>query len=306
MCLTVSGALLADSTWNPLPRTRPSFYRGIYVNYYSAENQKRLASLIKNASGAGVNVFVVDVQPSANGECPIPANHVAMIREADIHPVARIVCFDRGLTKLPVEAGTIESIYQLAEASAKAGFKEIQLDYIRFADTLLTTYHGKDVALDPEIKYAFIKSLIGGASERVKSYEVVISADIFGRIPWVSPDRHDVIGQRMEVFDSVCDVICPMAYPSHYCDSYQNTPYRTVYSTSVKARMRATRAEIVSYIQSFRMNIEGSGLPYDEYIRQQLDAVHNAGISGFILWNARSDYEVAFGVMRAYYMIRTQ
>jgi hypothetical protein len=49
------------------------------------------------AKVTSINVFVMDVQPSRNNECPIPEENIKLIKEAGIHPVARIVCFDQGL-----------------------------------------------------------------------------------------------------------------------------------------------------------------------------------------------------------------
>jgi hypothetical protein len=289
-------------------RDTPYFYKGIYLNYTSSTKKNKLIEFINMAKVTSINVFVMDVQPSRNNECPIPEENIKLIKEAGIHPVARIVCFDQGLKQLPVSDKKIESIYALAESSAQRGFDEIQLDYIRFADQQYTIYYGKKVKLKAAQKYEFITTLIKGARSRVRPYGVKISADIFGRIPWIPKTRHDIIGQQMETFDQVVDVICPMAYPSHYWYdkgtgiNYRNTPYETVYITSKKAKERTRKARIVSYIQSFELKIDGSGLSYAEYIEKQIDAVHDAEISGFILWNARQDYEVPFQVLRSYYM----
>ena len=105
----------------------------------------------------------------------------------------------------------------------------------------------------------------------------------------------------MEGLDRVVDIICPMAYPSHYTWSrkLQNDPYHTVYITSQKADERTKQAEIVAYIQAFKMKLGPNSYPH--YVKQQIKAVHDAGIKGYLLWNARQDYRVPFEVTSDYY-----
>ena len=78
-------------------------------------------------------------------------------------------------------------------------------------------------------------------------------------------------------------------------------PYYTVYLTSKSAKNRSKNAEIVTYIQAFKMKISKSNLTYEKYIEEQIKAVHDAGIKGFILWNASQKYEEPFNVMEKYY-----
>ena len=127
-----------------------------------------------------------------------------------------------------------------------------------------------------------------------------IAADVFGRIPLNSGDS---IGQRMEGLDKVIDVICPMAYPSHYTwsEKLMSDPYYTVFLTSSKAKERVKQAEIVSYIQAFKMKVSKSGLSYDDYVLKQIQAVHDAKIKGYILWNAAQNYAIPFQVAENFY-----
>ena len=105
----------------------------------------------------------------------------------------------------------------------------------------------------------------------------------------------------MEGLDKVVDIICPMAYPSHYTWSkkLQHNPYHTVYMTSKKANTRTQSAEIVTWIQGFKMRLGPNSFP--SYIRDQIKATHDAGIKGFIVWNARQKYDTTFAVTRKYY-----
>ena len=44
-----------------------------------------------------------------------------------------------------------------------------------------------------------------------------------------------------------------------------------------------------------------SDIEYDKYLREQIRAVHDAKIKGYLLWNARQVYTVPFKVVKNYY-----
>ncbi len=270
----------------------PGFYRGIYLNIASARDMKKLEGFVKMAKTSFINTFVLDTQSSRYRKNIVPRENVEYLLKNGIHPVARIVVFPDGLRRWPVSGKYLESKLEIAESACIAGFREIQFDYIRFNDSS----RNRHVKLKE--RYKFIEGFLARAREHLKKYNVKIAADIFGRIPL---NRRDLIGQRMEGLDKVVDIICPMAYPSHYTWSrkYYANPYYTVLKTSSSARKRARNSEIVSYIQAFRMKL--SGIPYSKYIRDQLKAVHDAGIKGFFFWNARQKYAIPLKVTRDFY-----
>lgn len=76
-------------------------------------------------------------------------------------------------------------------------------------------------------------------------------------------------------------------------------PYYTVFITSKKAKERVKSAQIVSYIQAFKMKLYD--IPYDKYIEDQIRAVHQSEIKGFLMWNARQDYKVPLAVVKDFY-----
>lgn len=276
--------------------TFPDFYRGIYLNVVNARDKARLQKFIDMAKKSHVNAFVMDVQSYKYRECIVPAENVKMCIENGIHPIARIVVFPEGLSRWPVSKDEIEAKYRIAEGAAKNGFREIQFDYIRFNDSNRLRH------LNLKARYSFIEGFLKGARKRLEKYDVRTAADVFGRIPL---NRGDLIGQRMEGLDLAVDIICPMAYPSHYTWSkkLQHDPYYTVHWTSSEANKRTTKAEIVTYIQAFQMRLGPNR--YDHYVREQIRAVHDAGIRGYLMWNARQEYDVPLQVMRKYYSSRS-
>ncbi|MCU0822313.1 MAG: putative glycoside hydrolase [Spirochaetes bacterium] len=289
----VSNPNIIDNTYK-----YPEFYRGIYLNVYSARNLQKLSQFVEKGKKSNVNCIVMDIQRYGKDECLIPAENIKYLLDNNIHPVARIVAFQDGLTYYPVAESVIDIKIRLAEEACKLGFKEIQFDYIRFNDSPALKY------LDKEKRFVFIENFLKTARNSLKKYNVRIAADIFGRIPLNSGD---IIGQRMEGLDKVVDIICPMAYPSHYTWSKKMMadPYYTVLLTSKSAKERTKEAAIVAYIQAFKMKLSVTNLSYEKYIEEQLRAIHDSGIRGYILWNAAQKYDTPFDVMRDYYKKKT-
>ncbi len=270
----------------------PEFYRGIYLTVNSANSMPKLKEFTERAKASNINSFVLDVQSSKLAKCIVPAENVQYCKDNGIHPIARIVIFPDGLKNWPVSDEYIQDKLEIAESACINGFTEIQFDYIRFNDS------NSNKSLKINDRYAFIEGFITKAREHLKKYNVRIGADIFGRIPL---NVDDIIGQKMESLDKVVDIICPMAYPSHYTWSkkLQKDPYFTVLQTSKKAKERVKKAQIVTWIQAFKMKLYD--MPYDKYINDQIRATHDAGIKGYFLWNARQDYDVPFQVVKNFY-----
>lgn len=275
------------------PYKFPQFYKGIYLNVYSARNMERLSFFVEKAKSTKLNTLVLDVQTGKNNDCAVSSEIVSYCIKNGLHPVARIVVFTDGLSKYPVSEDVINNRINIAELACKNGFKEIQFDYIRFNDYRVSK------RLSFAEKYEFIAGFLNNARTRLKKYNAKIAADIFGRIPL---NQDDAIGQKMEVFDKVVDIICPMAYPSHYTwsNKMMADPYYTVYVTSKSARERAKNADIVTYIQAFQMKVSKSNLTFDKYIEEQLRAIYDSGVKGYILWNASQNYDVPFKVLSRY------
>ncbi len=272
----------------------PEFYRGLYLNSYSGKKFEKLSSFIKSAKKANFNTVVIDAHSGRGNRCIIPKKHVEYVLSEGFHPIARIVVFPDGLRKYPVPGEYTNAKIELAKHAASIGFKEIQFDYIRFND------HGLLKHIGLEKRYEMVEGFLRKAREALKEYNVKTAADVFGRIPL---NKRDMIGQRMEGLDKVVDIICPMAYPSHYTWSKKlmSDPYHTVFITSKSARERTSHADIVTYIQAFQIKVSISGLSYQEYMKQQIKACHDAGIRGFIFWNAAQRYDEPFAATRHFY-----
>ena len=104
-------------------------------------------------------------------------------------------------------------------AAAKAGFDEIQFDYVRFpsdGDLSIIRYPGKHPAADGRDR----RRVPPLRRERLHPLGVRVSADVFGLSA-----SHDLgIGQHPGQIGEVVDAIYPMAYPSHYRSGEYNLP----------------------------------------------------------------------------------
>ncbi|PKL29751.1 MAG: hypothetical protein CVV45_21035, partial [Spirochaetae bacterium HGW-Spirochaetae-10] len=234
---------MSDTVELPEPRNNrsfakaaPSFYRGLYINNALVRG-KGFANFLKTADNHGINVLVIDIQPHMP-----PAEALKLAEDMGFYLVARVVVFDAGLKTYPAPKGHIERIVNRAEEGAKAGFAEIQLDYIRFADNLRVK------GLTVQKRYDYISSVLSQFERRLRPYKVRIGADIFGRIAF---NRDDIIGQKLELFDRHMDVIYPMLYPSHFYGDpiRRRKPYHTIFDGTLGSKKRVRNARIVPYIQ---------------------------------------------------------
>jgi hypothetical protein len=177
----------------------------------------------------------------------------------------------------------------IAEAAARAGFDEIQFDYVRFpsdGDISAMVFPGRR----HERKGETIASFVRYASSRLHPLGARVSADVFG----LAAHRDLGIGQVPRVLGRYLDAISPMVYPSHYVPGeYQIpnpdvAPGPTVYRSlrDFQRQLRGRKARLVPWLQSFSL-----GRTYTlEDLRAQVEAAKQAKASGFLFWNPEGTY----------------
>lgn len=269
------------------------FLRGIYIDNVHGRNLKWIKETIILAKEAHINCFVIDIAPYQSMKPRINQRVVEELKKENIFTIARIVAFQYGLDKPQVSESYLKSIDNLVEQSLKAGFEEIQLDYIRFADG----YQG----LTLKEKYHFISQLLSRVKNQIQDPNILLSTDVFGRIVY---NKNDNIGQQLESMAQVAQVICPMVYPSHYTpDRYKVAhPYFTVRQSTIKGLNRVGKKTfIMPYIQAFKIAISPSQLGYKKYLEEQVQAVEDTAARGWIFWNARNKYEEVFLMLKEFY-----
>ena len=135
-----------------------------------------------------------------------------------------------------------EYLASVGEAAIKAGFDEIQYDYVRFS----TDSRMKQVDFGDSTKGRTKTEAISGftlyASERIHAAGGRISADVYG-VVIDSEEDQQIVGQNYVEMSRSLDAISPMIYPSHYGPyNYQipvpdAQPYDTVLAAMQASKM---------------------------------------------------------------------
>jgi hypothetical protein len=193
---------------------------------------------------------------------------------------------------------------QIAEEVLKAGFDEIQFDYIRFPEpfpSLPAQVHAHAKGDRTDAIVAFLRK----AEPRIHAAGGVMAADVFGLSP---NDPKDVnIGQQWEAVLANADHVLPMVYPSHYMATHlrgvptpNKMPYETVFNSVGIGVMRLDKlkqagvkpARVIPWLQAFNAPWVNKNYPYGpEQAAAQIKAVHDTGLEDWIFWNPGSRYE---------------
>uniref|UniRef100_Q472Y9 Putative Uncharacterized conserved protein n=1 Tax=Cupriavidus pinatubonensis (strain JMP 134 / LMG 1197) TaxID=264198 RepID=Q472Y9_CUPPJ len=81
----------------------------------------------------------------------------------------------------------------LAEEAARMGFDEVQFDYLRFPDAPGLRFSETNTSAR---RVAAITGFLSAARDRLRHYNIYLSADIFGYVCWNLDDT--AIGQQLE------------------------------------------------------------------------------------------------------------
>jgi hypothetical protein len=313
--------------------------RGIYLNAFAAGSQRRLGQLIALANATKINAFVIDVKEvgevSYASAVPLARRVGATrqyirdargmlqrVRDAGIHPIARIVVFRdtilaRARPDLAIRTKDgevwvdrhgvpwVDSFNKdvwdyniaIAREAVELGFQEIQWDYVRFPDAP-QSYLASAIwpAREGRTKEEGVRAFLLYAREQLADLEVPITADVFGLTLSVKDDMN--IGQRWEVMADAVDVLLPMVYPSHFADGTYGladpnaAPYAVVRRSLEDGIRRnneiANAATIRPWLQAFTLGNPRYG---PTQLSEQVRAVYDVGLTEWILWNAANRYD---------------
>ena len=265
------------------------------------------------------------VQIGANGQLRArdTRERLRQMRERGIYPIARIVVakdpllaankpawavrhVDGGLWRDRLDFAWVDAfndsvwVYaaQLAAEAVRAGFAEVQYDYVRFPDEpesrlASAVFAGRRAGESKRQGVARNLKLIG---ERTRTLGVPFTIDVFGLTTSATSDMG--IGQLWEDLVTTADVVLPMVYPSHYGRgvyriSHPNSePYRVIRKAMQDAIRRSAplgkTAEIRPYLQAFTL---GQPRYTAGHVREQIRAAEELGLKSWVLWNPRSAYD---------------
>jgi hypothetical protein len=255
---------------------------------------------------------------------------VDTLRAHGIHPIARVVVFkDPRLSRLkpewsihtpdggvwrdrqglswvsPWDRDVWKMNIAVAEEAVRAGFKEVQFDYVRFPEA----YGSLPRQVHPEadsggVRTDAIAGFLAAARARLHPLGATVTADVFGLS---MNDSRDVgIGQQWERISATTDAVLPMVYPSHYFPTHlagirrpNRMPYETVFASVGMGVLRSERlreagvepARIIPWLQAFTATWNDRGFPYGpQQARNQIRALYELGIEDWIFWHPGSNY----------------
>lgn len=261
-----------------------------------------------------------------------------LLDENDIYPIARIVVFKDTLLAMdqpelsftrsdgsvwtnnngdgfvnPYLTEVWDYNIEVAIQAAKLGFKEIQFDYVRFAegfellDRELNYGHGhygsddQDV-ISMEYRNQAVTDFVAYAKEQLRPYGVDVSVDIFGYAAVVRETPG--IGQSFPGIAKEVDVISSMIYPSHWGLGNLGIAIPDLEPYNLVNNYAEVELEILDelgedapttrpWIQDFTASYLGAGY-YMRYgaaeVTAQVQALADNGINEFLLWNAGNTY----------------
>ncbi|OON97872.1 MAG: hypothetical protein ATN36_02320 [Epulopiscium sp. Nele67-Bin005] len=242
----------------------------------------------------------------------------------DIHSIARVVAFkDSAIAKThpdqmikdydgniytnaagetwlnPYDERNWEYLLEVCKEVIALGFDEIQFDYIRFHESM--NEERVDLPTDKS-KAEIITEFTTYMVEKLSPYDVTISASVFGTILTSDIDAQ-IVGQDYSSLVYLLDAIYPMVYPSHYSSGWYGqenpdlAPYEIILGAMIDSNKKVAQfgeeptAKVMPWLQDFTATWLSSYQRYEaEQILEQINGVYDAGLEGWVLWNASGNY----------------
>jgi hypothetical protein len=309
---------------------KPPVAKGAHVSVYLASSDSDMAKMMDLVDRTELNALEIDLKDEAGQVAFLLDNDLAKqinslndyvkldglvdsMRYRGIYTICRIVCFkDPKLAKArpdlavqdkagglwgkgqwldPYSKDVWDYNLAVAEAAARAGFHEIQFDYVRFpsdGNTSTCLYPNQDSRKPVEV----IDDYLAYAREQLAPYNVFVSADLFGLTASKQGDMG--IGQDVKSVAGRVDFISPMVYPSHYntgeygIKNPESNPGDIVTASikEFKKVMAGTPSDLRPWLQDFSLRITYS----PDMVRRQIDACEKLGVKQWLLWDPDCTY----------------
>lgn len=185
----------------------------------------------------------------------------------------------------------------IAVEAAKAGFDEVQFDYVRFPDS--TTKLVVSGPTDEQHRIEAITSFLADAHKALAPYNVFQSADIFGYTFWNTNDTG--IGQQLDHLMNAVDYLCPMLYPSGFAHGIPGHPKPLASTEDIHDTIKLTLDNGIKrtninplrlrpWLQAFRDYAFGGLVFGPEQVATQISAADADHTDGWTLWSPRNNY----------------
>jgi hypothetical protein len=178
----------------------------------------------------------------------------------------------------------------IGQAAARAGFDEIQFDYVRFPTDGPIESAGFPHKVAEPMGWT-IARFANYAAQKLHPLGVRVSVDVFGLSA-----THDLgIGQKPGRLAKYVDAVYPMVYPSHYNAGEYNLPDPSAAPGQTVAfslrdfqnAMLGQKARLIPWLEDFSLT---SAHPDPAHVEAQISAARRSGARGFLLWNPEGVY----------------
>lgn len=190
------------------------------------------------------------------------------------------------------------------EAVKLFGFNEINYDYVRFPDRMMSVENTVNLHNNyDESKVQAIQRFVQYATDEIHKYNAYVSIDVFGES--TNGSYTTAYGQYWPAISNIADVISGMPYPDHFSNGYYginepwNNPYLLMKTWATEAMKRQsecpTPAIVRTWIQAYDVMsyVDPNGISYNaENVKKEIEGLYEAGaIGGYITWNSGSNLE---------------
>jgi hypothetical protein len=309
--------------------------RGVYLTASSVARTKFFDDTIDDLLEAGGSTIIFDVKGGGvlfHSAAPL-ANEVGLVKniydlpaiiqklhEKNIYVMGRFVAIkdDAFTTKRPdtriknpktgkvlsqtwVDPANDDAIRFNMEVMcelAAAGIDEINLDYIRFSTAdfgALGVYSGDEKADRVEKFLKASRETINRCGPTTK-----LGISTFAILGWAYDINMETLGQDVKRFAPLVDVISPMAYPATFAEGHYYNPAKHPRSRMyyLVYRTMTGYAEFLGpdHAHKLRPWIQGYGVT-TKNVKDEIDAVYDAGACGFTVWNANNNYAPTYAAI---------
>ncbi len=325
------GPVITDPPVNPYNK------RGVYLAASSVANPVFYDQTIKNLLDSGGSSFVFDVKGpfvyfesdaaiAKELKLSLPLYDLpAVIKKAHdkgLYTIARFIAlkdplFSQRVPEVQIrnpKTGhslgdvwvdgiapiTLEFNRQILKSLLQSDVDEVNFDYIRYP----SEYAQSSINLTGDEKADHVEAFLKMAKETRDEVNphTKLGISTYAILGWSFKINKEAIGQDFIRFAPLVDVISPMAYPQTFSENAYYYPgrdpgsrdYYLVYRTLTGYRDLLPpehRNKIRPWIQGYYTTVQD--------MKDQMQAVYDAGYCGFQVWNANNHYDVTYPAIKA-------
>jgi hypothetical protein len=326
------GKTPASSSSAAVPAVRADNQTAVYLSAPSVKNEAFFEDTLAALEKAGAHAFVVDVKGSQvyfASAAPLAAelklvkpilDLPAVVQKAHargFYVIARFISLKDPLLaqkkpetqiRNPKTGHSVGNVWvdgsvpytlqynrEILKDVLLAGVDEVNLDYIRFP----TEYSQASIGMSGQVKADHIEPFIRMARETIDTYapRAKLGISTYAILGWSFNVNREAIGQDFVRFAPLVDVISPMAYQDTFAENAYYYPGKNPRSRPYYLVWKTLKgyADLLGPEQALKLRpwIQGYYVTTQD-MRDEIDAVYDAGACGYSIWNANNHYAVSY------------